>query len=772
MSRRRTTPSAPLRLRLNDLSQIPRIDATLKARLDGAVMGTIRPVAVGLAALHVVFAFEHNATLPEPVRGTAVSFAVSTATCLVVLAIAMGRWKPNLRWANPIAAFLCTVVLSYGITILAITGDPTRTANISLFLIGAGMMLLSTEWLTLIIGSAFASWIGVFLAAPPDPLWLTFLFHLAGAMIIGVGAHFVRLRSLIRSERLRREAEARSRALGASEERYALSVAGANDGVYDWDLITNRLYYSPRFKAILGYADDELDNSDRLIVDRVHPDDNSRVRVNLIDHLKGLTPHFEDEYRVLHRDGSYRWVLTRGVTVRDSSGRAVRMAGSMTDMTRRGVFDPLTGLPNRMLLLDRLRRVFARNVRFGGAYGLLFVDLDRFKIINDSLGHQAGDDLLVQVARRLQAAVRTNDTVARLGGDEFVVVLEDVDSPHDLEHTIERIEETVLGAYSVAERDVFVSASIGAVIDTGGVYQSAEDILRDADTAMYQAKQSQRRFVVFDVEMREALHRRMQIEHELRRALARDEFMLLYQPIMSLEHGALLAVEALVRWDHPERGRVTPATFIHVMEEIGMIVPLGSWVLRQACTQMAQLNAQRRDAPPLAVSVNISSKQLARDDFPQEVAAVLSETGFDPRRLMLEITESAIIENAEQASAALQRLKAIGVRILMDDFGTGHSSLGSLHSLPIDSLKIDRSFISRLPNDDQALELVRTMIGLGHNLGLKVVAEGIETREQFDILSRLECDHAQGMLFGAPDELEISARATMAPALAPQPIAS
>ncbi|MGH7503408.1 MAG: putative bifunctional diguanylate cyclase/phosphodiesterase [Longimicrobiales bacterium] len=743
-------------MRLNNLSLIPRIDASLQVRLDSAVLATIRPVAVGLAALHVVFAFERNATVPEQIRGAAVASAIATASALVLIAIVLGRWRPASRWGNSLGAIVAGAVLINAIATLSITGDPTRTANLSLFVIGVGMMFLSTEWLAIMIGTTFAAWLGIAIAAPPSPLWLTFLFHMVGATIIGAGAHVVRLRTLIRSERLRREADARARALGASEERYALSVAGANDGVYDWDLMTNRLYYSPRFKGILGYADGELDNNDRLIVDRVHPDDNARVRANLIDHLKGLTPHFEDEYRVLHRDGAYRWVLTRGVTVRDSSGRAIRMAGSMTDMTRRGVFDPLTGLPNRMLLLDRLRRVFARNVRYGGAYGLLFVDLDRFKLINDSLGHQAGDELLVQVARRLQAAVRTNDTVARLGGDEFVVVLEDVESPHDLEHTIDRIEETVLGAYAIAERDVFVSASIGAVIDTGGVYESAEDILRDADTAMYQAKQSQRRFVVFDVEMREALNQRMQIEHELRRALAREEFMLLYQPIISLERGNLEAVEALVRWEHPERGRIAPATFIRVMEEIGMIVPLGSWVLRQACSQMVSINANRPGSPPLAVTVNISSKQLARDDFPQEVATVLSETGFDPRRLMLEITESAIIENADQASAALQRLKAIGVRILMDDFGTGHSSLGSLHSLPIDSLKIDRSFISRLPADQQALELVRTMIGLGHNLGLKAVAEGIETREQLDIVTSLDCDLAQGMLLGVPDALEFA----------------
>ncbi|MCI0432275.1 MAG: EAL domain-containing protein [Gemmatimonadetes bacterium] len=686
--------------------------------------------------------------MSEPGRGAMMTLATTTATLLVLLAIVLGRWKPSHRWAHPLAAVVTALVVVHALALMARTGDPARTANLSLFVIGSGVAFLSTAWLAAATGATMVAWLVVASLGPSSPFWLSFFFHLFGATIIAFGAHIVRVRTLIRVERLRLDAEHRAHALGASEERFKLAIEGANDGVYEWDLSADSVFYSPRFKGILGFQDNELPNDPDVVIDRIHPDDRGRVRMNIVDHLKGRTPHFEDEYRVLHKDGSYRWVLTRGVALRDPSGRVLRMAGSMTDMTRRGVFDPLTGLPNRMLLLDRLRRIFARNKRHGGAFALLYLDLDRFKIINDSLGHHVGDELLVQVARRLQLAVRANDTVARQGGDEFVVVLEDVASPSDVEHTIERIENDVLGAYKVGERDVFVSASIGAVVDTGA-YDCVEDILRDADTAMYQAKQTQRRFVVFDVEMREALHRRLQIESELRRALLRDEFTITFQPICSVRDGSLSAVEALVRWNHPTRGRVVPAEFIGVMEEIGMIVPLGAWVLREACNQISQRTAARR--PDLCV--NISSKQLARDEFPAEVARVLEETGFDPRRLILEITESAIIEDIEKASAALHRLRAIGVRTVMDDFGTGHSSLGSLHSLPIDALKIDRSFIVRIPHDEPALELIRTMVGLGHNLGLEVVAEGIETEEQLETVKALGCDKAQGMLFGMPDLL-------------------
>jgi diguanylate cyclase (GGDEF)-like protein/PAS domain S-box-containing protein len=711
-------------------------------------MDTARPVAVGLALLHVVLSFGNFSMLDPVVRSTMTAVTITAAALLVTVAILLGRWRPSERYAHAIGASITMVALASSGAMLFLTHKPEHTTNLSLLAIGAGMFFLSTPWLALVLTLILGLWSAAALTAPTTQHWAFFLLNLFGSVGIGLGAHFVRLRTLLRAEGARREAEERARALGASEERYALSVAGANDGLYDWDMRTGEAYYSARFKSTLGFEERELPNTMSDLVRRIHPDDTARVRQRLIDHLKGLTPHFEDEYRILHKDGTYRWVLTRGVTVRDSAGRAVRMAGSMTDMTGRGVFDPLTGLPNRMLLLDRLRRVFVRSSRHGSSFALLFLDLDRFKIINDSLGHHSGDDLLIQVARRLQGAVRASDTVSRLGGDEFVIILEDLND-RDIEASIHRVGEQVSGGYRVDGKDIFISASIGAVLDTGA-YDCAEDILRDADTAMYQAKQSDRPYVVFDVEMREAVRRRLQIENELRRAIANEEFLLLYQPIVTLSNGKLHAVEALARWEHPARGRVEPMEFINVLEEIGLILPFSSWVLLEACLQLIAWDAMRQSEVPPAVSVNLSSKQLARGELADEIAAVLERTGLEPIRLVLEITESAIMQRADEAKATLRRLKQLGVRVMMDDFGTGHSSLGALHNLPIDSLKIDRSFIHRLPAEQPAVELVRTMISLGHNLGVEVVAEGIETAEQLAILKGMNCDLGQGLLFGRP----------------------
>lgn len=716
------------------------------------MLDAARPVAVGLALLHVAMAFGNLPLLDASVRGTMTAVTVTVATVLVTIGIVLGRWRPPARFAHALAAGIALLATAAATAMLALTRRPEHTTNLSLLAIGAGLYFLSTPWLAFVMASMLVAWTAVAIGDSPFSIWIFFFFNLLGSICIGVGAHVVRLRTLLRAERARREAEERARALGASEERYALSVAGANDGLYDWNMRTGAAYYSARFKATLGFAEDELPNEMAALTRRIHPDDMPRVRQRMIDHLKGLTPYFEDEYRIMHKDGTYRWVLTRGVTVRDpKTGRAIRMAGSMTDMTGRGVFDPLTGLPNRTLLLDRLRRVFLRSSRHGSGFALLFLDLDRFKIINDSLGHHTGDDLLIQVARRLQNAVRASDTVARLGGDEFVIILEDL-SDRDIEASIHRVGEQVSGGYHVGGRDIFISASIGAVLDTAA-YDVAEDILRDADTAMYQAKQSDRPYVVFDVEMRESVRRRLQIENELRRAVANEEFTLVYQPIVSLATGEVVAVEALARWDSPVRGRIEPVEFINVMEEIGLILPFSSWVLMEACLQLIAWDAMRQPGNPPAVSVNLSSRQVARPELVSEVSSVLDRTGLEPNRLVLEITESAIMDRADQAMATLHKLKDLGVRVMMDDFGTGHSSLGALHSLPIDSFKIDRSFIRRLPTDQPAVELVRTMIVLGHNLGVEIVAEGIETTAQLALLNRFGCDMGQGILFGSPEGL-------------------
>jgi diguanylate cyclase (GGDEF)-like protein/PAS domain S-box-containing protein len=740
------------------------IDADLKARLDAAALEAVRPVAVGLALLHVVLSFGHISMLDSSIRTAVIAVNTGAAAILVGLTILLGRWRPEPRFGPILAAAVAVVAITSATAMLLLTRKPEYTTNLSLLAIGAGLFVLSTPWLVAVFAIALVPWTAIALHSAESPLWLFFFFNLVGSIAVGLGAHFVRLRTTIRAERSRREATEREVALGSSEERYALSVAGANDGVYDWDLTEGAAYYSARFKAILGFHEHELRDDPQIVSDRIHPDDAARVRSQMVDHLKGLTPHFEDEYRMLHKDGSYRWVLTRGVTVRDAHGRAIRMAGSMTDMTGRGVFDPLTALPNRMLLIDRLRRVFARSQRHGIPFALLFLDLDRFKIINDSLGHHTGDELLIQVARRLQIAVRASDTVARLGGDEFVVILEDL-TGRDLQASIRRIEEEVVGHYQVGDREIYITLSIGAVVDTEN-YEMAEEILRDADTAMYTAKHSDRSHAVFDVEMREAARRRLEIESEVRRALEAEHFGLAFQPIVSIGDNSVYAVEALARWRHPMRGWIEPGEFIPIMEEIGIIQAFTSWTLLEACRQLVAWDVNRAEGSP-GVTVNVSGRQLFRDTFADDVSAILDRTGLTPDRLILELTENAMMERGDAATQTIARLRQLGVRIMLDDFGTGHSSLGSLHSLPIDSLKVDRSFIHRLAEESQTVELVRAMIGLGHNLGARIVAEGIETEAQVTILRDLGCDLGQGNHFGPPGELnDICARIRTRTALA------
>jgi len=382
-----------------------------------------------------------------------------------------------------------------------------------------------------------------------------------------------------------------------------------------------------------------------------------------------------------------------------------------------------------------------------------------------------GDQVLVEAAGRLQTCVRASDTVARMGGDEFVILLDRIDLPEGAQITVDRIETKLAEPLTVNGRELFLTASIGAVLDTRG-YETAEDLVRDADTAMYEAKQHDRKWVVFDVAMRDKLAERLRLEGEIRHALDREEFLIHYQPIVSIDDGALVAYEALVRWEHPDRGLVAPAEFIGLMEENGLIVDLGRWVLREACREM-QMRFPGASPEAPALSVNLSRRQL-RPELVGEVARTLEDTGFDPKRLKLEVTETAILEQPDLAADTLHSLKALGVQILMDDFGTGHSSLGVLHVLPIDQLKIDRSFIQRLGVDHEGTELVRGIITMCQTLGLRVVAEGIERDDQLASLREFACDLGQGYLFARPTVLpaEHPERESPSPARRGAPVTS
>lgn len=555
------------------------------------------------------------------------------------------------------------------------------------------------------------------------------------------------------SERVRAEA-----ALRESDERYSLAVKGTKDGIWDWNLISHEVYYSPRWKSILGYEDQELGTSPKEWLDRVHPTDRKHLEAAISAYLKSSEPHFEHEHRMLHKNGTYCWVLTRGFAVRDSKGAPFRIAGSQSDITDRKLaegrlihnafHDTLTSLPNRALLLDRLKQAISRKKRSPEkSFSVLYLDLDHFKNINDSLGHATGDELLVTVAEILKANLRTMDTVARLGGDEFILLLEDMHSMEDAYEIAQRILLSLSTPKNLNGHEVFVTGSIG-IISCEMDYDDPEQLLRDADIAMYSAKSRGRaRYEVFRLEMRHTFLEQLSLEYDLRHAIRNNELRLTYQPIISLETGTLFGFEALIRWEHPVNGCLFPRDFLPVAENTGLVLTIDHWMLQNAACQFSGWLKDIPVDPQLSVSVNLSAKFLRHRNLVGEVRQILNETGLDSRRLKLEVTESAIMENSQYIMSTLEGLRAMGIDIHIDDFGTGYSSLAYLHQFPVQALKIDRSFISNSYDGKHKPELIRTMLHLASDLGLEAIAEGIENKIQLDQLQKLGCKFGQGFLF-------------------------
>ena len=552
------------------------------------------------------------------------------------------------------------------------------------------------------------------------------------------------------------------RALADSEERYALALAGANDGLWDWDLRSNTLYLSPRYRAMLGYSVNDLGNSPFDWLALVHPEDRPGVEAAVRDHVEARTEHYEAEYRMRAADGSYRWMLSRAQAVRGADGRALRLAGSQTDVSDRkaaelrlqhdALHDSLTGLPNRVLFQDRLEHLVRRGRRHAATSAVLFLDLDRFKIVNDSLGHLVGDGLLVAVADRLSAALRPADTVARLGGDEFTILLEDLVDHAEAEAVADRVLESLQEPFPIADQDIYLSASIGIAMIPPGA--TTEEVIRDADAAMYRAKSEGRnRHALFDSTLHEAALARLDIETRLRRGLGEggDGLRVAYQPIARVADGRLQGFEALARWRDPDGRAMTPDQFIPVAEETGMIATLGRLVLREACRQLAEWRARHAAAAHLTMAVNISGRQLLEPAFVEVVSEALADSRIEPHALRLEITETAASADAAAVREALEELHAqTGVRAHLDDFGTGAASLTALRGFPGDTLKIDRSFVDSMSTDPGALQIVRAVISLAHELGMKVVAEGVESEWQLDLLRELRCEFAQGFLLARP----------------------
>lgn len=515
---------------------------------------------------------------------------------------------------------------------------------------------------------------------------------------------------------------------------------------------------------ILGYTEDELLAGS--FQDVAHPDDLGATLINIDKLVKKKIASCQVEQRYIHKAGHTLWVLLSISLVRGAQHESSHLIFQVQDITDRkraeeqlvhdAFHDGLTGLPNRALFMDHLKQAVKRAKRSKKhSFTVLFLDLDRFKVINDSLGHLVGDQLLIGIARRLETCLRSIDTVARLGGDEFTILLDDLKDHSEVIQIVERIQKELSAPFKLGLQEVFTTVSIGIAPGTLG-YERAEDILRDADTAMYRAKSlGKARYEVFDEGMHAHAMNLLHIETDLRRAIERKELRLHYQPIVSLTTQKIIGFEALVRWQHSERGLISPMDFIPIAEETGLIVPIGQWVLYESCRQMRQWQQQQSSAePPLFISVNLSGKQFMQSDLLEKIRWTLNDTGLDPRSLKLEITESVVMESIEAVTSILRQLRTLGVELSIDDFGTGYSSLSYLHRLPFDTLKIDRSFVSQMSQNDENREIVRTIVMLAQSLGLKVVAEGVETVEQLAQLQFLKCEGGQGYLFSKAIDAE------------------
>jgi diguanylate cyclase (GGDEF)-like protein/PAS domain S-box-containing protein len=545
-------------------------------------------------------------------------------------------------------------------------------------------------------------------------------------------------------------------ALRASERQYRMLGEGLIHLVWTAHPSGKLEYVNKRTVDYFGSTFEEVIGEGWQNV--VHPDDLSSC-VDQWSHSLRTGEDYEAEYRLRRHDGQYRWHVARATAGLDAEGKVIKWFGTSTDIDAEKAVeeklnhyarhDPLTNLPNRVEFMNHLIQAVERASGNDYArFAVLFLDLDRFKVVNDSLGHAVGDKLLIAIADRLKACVRPGDVVARLGGDEFTILLNRTGPIGDVARVAERLQAKLSAPFKLGNYEVFTTASIGIVI-SDEVPRNPEDFLRDADAAMYRAKESGKaRYEIFDREMHVRNMNLLQVETDLRHAVDRDEFEVFYQPIVNLEGGQIREFEALIRWRHPKHGLIAPKEFIGVAEETGLIIPIGRWILEESCRQTAVW--QEQFDFPLSISVNLSAKQLMHPSLTAQVREILEQTGLNSQSLKLEVTESTVMEHSETSLSVLSELNTLGVSLSTDDFGTGYSSLSYLHHFPFDRLKIDRSFISKMDEDEKSSAIVKTILMLGENLKMEVVAEGIETRSQYELLHRQGCRLGQGYLFSRP----------------------
>jgi diguanylate cyclase (GGDEF)-like protein/PAS domain S-box-containing protein len=555
------------------------------------------------------------------------------------------------------------------------------------------------------------------------------------------------------TERKRAEHEIR-----AAKERLDLALMGSSLAMWDWDLTNNMVYFNKGWATLLGAPEQESIVRGEQVLDWTFKDDQEKMRAALELAIKGENNEFNCEYRIPDVDGSWMWLHTRGaVTERDVNHRARRMTGTSSNITKRKLAeeraeylatrDPLTGLPNRMLVNDRLEQGIAKAARKNGQLAFMFIDLDRFKTINDSLGHDVGDELLKRVAARLSACVRTSDTVARLGGDEFAVILENLQSndQEGAQNVAEKMIASLASPIMINNQHLNTSCSIGIGLypDDG---HDPQTLMKHADVAMYDAKAKGRNnYQFFSHEMNTKAQERLAVENYLRLALRRNELVVYYQPRISFKTGKLTGMEALIRWNHPRHGLVLPGKFIHVAEDAGLIVPIGEWVMETAFAQLADW--QKKTSLDLRLAVNLSVGQMLDGErLMRAVQSTAKAVNLDTSSLELELTESMLLKNSEDTAKLLMRLGELGIHIAIDDFGTGYSSLSYLKQLPVDTIKVDSSFVRDIGTDPNDEAIIRAIIAMTHSLKLNVVAEGVEREDQYRVLRDLDCDEYQGFL--------------------------
>jgi diguanylate cyclase (GGDEF)-like protein/PAS domain S-box-containing protein len=548
--------------------------------------------------------------------------------------------------------------------------------------------------------------------------------------------------------------------LQEAESRWKLALESTGDGVWDWHIPSGVEFYSKRLIEMFGFTESEIENTPDALDGRTHPDDQEQLLRDRQAHFDGLAPTYLNEHRIQCKDGSWKWVLSRGMVIsRDAHHQPLRMIGTHTDITERknsealirqqALFDPLTGLPNRRMLRDRLEQEIKKSRRDGHPLAILFLDLDHFKEVNDTLGHDRGDQLLIEAARRIQACVRASDTVARMGGDEFTVILTELNDTDSLEPLLHKILEALGAVFQLGSEQVFVSGSIGVTLYPLDATE-IEDLYKNADQALYVAKGAGRnRFSFFTPALQEAAQNRVRLTNDLRVGLAEGQFRVVYQPIVELASGNIHKAEALIRWQHPARGLVSPASFIPLAEASGLIVDIGEWVFQQAAQQVQAWRTLLN--PNFQISINKSPVQFYRDDSGRPSwSQQLHTLGLPGSCIVVEITEGLLLDTTAGVAEQLLDLDDAGIQVSLDDFGTGYSSLSYLQKFEIDFIKIDQSFVRHLIPESTDLALCKAIIAMAHALGMKVIAEGVETALQRDLLTQAGCDYGQGYFFAKP----------------------